>query len=39
LRGWFLLEGENADLEVRFTLTPEHSPRIQEYHLRLAGVR
>ena len=36
LRGWFLLEGEKADLEVRFTLTPEHSPRIQEYHIRLA---
>lgn len=37
LRGWFLLEGEKGDLEVRFTLTPEHSPRIQEYHIKLSG--
>ena len=36
LRGWFLLEGENANLEVRFTLTPENPARIQEYHLSLA---
>ena len=36
LRGSFLLEGENADLEVRFTLTPETPARIQEFHLRLA---
>ncbi len=36
LRGSFLLEGENADLEVRFTLTPENPARIQEFHLRLA---
>jgi CubicO group peptidase (beta-lactamase class C family) len=35
LRGSFLLEGEHADLEVRFTLTPEHAALIQEYHLRL----
>ena len=35
LRGSFLLEGENADLEVRFTLTPENPALIQEYHLRL----
>ena len=35
LRGAFLLEGEHADLEVRFTLTPEHPALIQEYHLRL----
>ncbi|GGB14707.1 serine hydrolase [Puia dinghuensis] len=39
LRGSFLLIGEKADLEVRFTLTPEHSPRIQEYHIRWAGGR
>ncbi len=38
LRGWFLLEGENANLEVRFTLTPENPARIQEYHLRLAPI-
>ncbi len=35
LRGSFVLEGEHADLEVRFTLTPEHAALIQEYHLRL----
>ncbi|HLZ89705.1 MAG TPA: serine hydrolase, partial [Puia sp.] len=34
MRGWFLLQGEKADIEVRFTLTPEHSPKIQEYHMR-----
>ena len=37
LRGWFLLEGEKGNLEVRLTLTPEHSPKIQEYHLKLIG--
>ncbi|HVS96197.1 MAG TPA: serine hydrolase domain-containing protein, partial [Puia sp.] len=36
LRGWFLLEGEKADLEVRFTLTPENPAKIQEFHIRLA---
>jgi len=36
LRGWFVLEGEKADLEVRFTLTPENPAKIQEFHLRLA---
>ncbi|HEY4111324.1 serine hydrolase [Puia sp.] len=39
LRGWFLLEGEKGNLEVRVTLTPEHSPKIQEYHIRIAPVR
>jgi hypothetical protein len=34
LRGWFLLEGERGDIEVRFTLTPEPEPRIQEFHMR-----
>ena len=36
LRGWFLLEGENADLEVRFTLTPENPAKIQAFHLQVA---
>jgi CubicO group peptidase (beta-lactamase class C family) len=36
LRGWFLLEGEKEDLEVRFTLTPENPATIQEYHLQPA---
>lgn len=35
LRGWFLLEGEKGDLEVRFTLTPENPAKIQEYHIHL----
>jgi CubicO group peptidase (beta-lactamase class C family)/beta-lactamase class A len=34
LRGWFLLEGERGDLEVRFTLTPENPAKVQEFHLR-----
>jgi CubicO group peptidase (beta-lactamase class C family) len=34
LRGAFLLEGENANLQVRFTLTPESPALIQEYHIR-----
>lgn len=34
LRGSFLLEGENANLLVRFTLTPEKFPLIQEYRIR-----
>jgi hypothetical protein len=34
LRGWFLLEGERADLEVSFTLTPENPAKIQEFHLQ-----
>lgn len=35
LRGAFTLEGEKADVEVRFTLTPENPPLIQEYHIKL----
>lgn len=34
LRGSFLLEGEKLNIEVRFTLTPEAVPLIQEYRLR-----
>jgi CubicO group peptidase (beta-lactamase class C family) len=34
LRGWFLLEGDKGDLELRFTLTPENPARVQEFHLR-----
>lgn len=33
LRGNFILEGENTDLVVRFTLSPEADPKIQEYHI------
>ncbi|HMC99713.1 MAG TPA: serine hydrolase, partial [Ferruginibacter sp.] len=34
LRGSFILQGENIDIEVSFTLTPENPPLIQEYHIR-----
>jgi CubicO group peptidase (beta-lactamase class C family) len=34
LRGSFLMVGEKSDVEVSFTLTPEASPLIQEYHIR-----
>ena len=34
LRGSFVIEGENADIKVTFTLTPENPPLIQEYHIR-----
>ncbi len=34
LRGYFMLEGEKANVWVSFTLTPENPALIQEYHLR-----
>jgi hypothetical protein len=34
LRGSFIMQGEKADVEVSFTLTPEAPPLIQEYHIR-----
>jgi CubicO group peptidase (beta-lactamase class C family) len=34
LRGSFLLEGENTDLVIFFTLTPENPPLIQEYSIK-----
>jgi hypothetical protein len=34
LRGSFVMEGEKANIEVSFTLTPENPPLIQEYHIR-----
>ncbi|MCZ2474324.1 beta-lactamase family protein [Aquirufa ecclesiirivi] len=33
LRGKFSIEGENGDLEVSFTLSPENPALIQEFHL------
>lgn len=33
LRGYFLMEGENSNIEIGFTLTPENPPLIQEYHI------
>lgn len=35
LRGYFLMEGEKANLKVSFTLTPENPALIQEYHLEM----
>ncbi len=35
LRGSFLMEGEKANIEISFTLTPETPPLIQEYHIKL----
>jgi CubicO group peptidase (beta-lactamase class C family) len=34
LRGSFIIEGEKADIEIYFTLSPENPPLIQEYHIR-----
>jgi hypothetical protein len=33
LRGYFIMEGEHTNIKVRFTLTPEHEPKIQEFHI------
>jgi CubicO group peptidase (beta-lactamase class C family) len=35
LRGSFILEGENGNIEISFTLTPENPALIQEYHIKL----
>ncbi len=35
LRGTFVMEGENEDVQVKFTLTPENPPLIQEYGIRM----
>lgn len=35
LRGTYLLECDNADIEVFFTLSPERLPLIQDYSIRL----
>jgi CubicO group peptidase (beta-lactamase class C family) len=34
LRGYFIMEGEKANVRVSFTLTPENPALIQEYHLQ-----
>jgi CubicO group peptidase (beta-lactamase class C family) len=34
LRGSFILEGENNDIEISFTLSPENPPLIQAYRIR-----
>jgi CubicO group peptidase (beta-lactamase class C family) len=35
LRGYFILEGEKANVWISFTLTPENPALIQEYHIKL----
>ena len=35
LRGFFIIKGEQANIKVSFTLTPENPALIQEYHLAL----
>jgi len=35
LRGYFILEGEKADIKISFTLTPEAPPLIQRYTIEL----
>lgn len=35
LRGYFILEGEQTNIRVSFTLTPENPALIQEYHIAL----
>ncbi len=37
LRGYFIMEGEKANLKISFTLTPENPALIQEYHLEVVG--
>ena len=34
LRGSFIIEGEQSNIEVYFTLSPENPPLIQEYRIR-----
>ena len=34
LRGSFIMKGENNDIEISFTLTPENPPLIQEYKIK-----
>jgi len=35
LRGYFIIQCENANIKVSFTLTPENPPMIQYYHLQV----
>lgn len=34
LRGYFILEGEKANIQINFTLTPENPPLVQEYKIK-----
>ncbi len=35
LRGYFIMEGENGDLKIWFSLTPEPAPRIQAFRISM----
>jgi CubicO group peptidase (beta-lactamase class C family) len=35
LRGYFIIQGEQANVKITFTLTPENPPLIQAYHLEV----
>lgn len=35
LRGYFIMEGENANIRIYFSLTPQNPPMIQSYNLRI----
>jgi CubicO group peptidase (beta-lactamase class C family) len=37
LRGYFILTGEQANVKVSFTLTPENPALIQEYHIAIVS--
>ena len=37
LRGYFIMQGEQANIRVSFTLTPENPALIQEYHITLVS--
>lgn len=35
LRGYFIVRGEKADLQINFALTPENPPLIQQYQIKI----
>lgn len=37
LRGYFILKGEQTDIKISFTLTPENPALIQEYHIAIVS--
>jgi CubicO group peptidase (beta-lactamase class C family) len=37
LRGTFSIQGENKDIEIFFTLSPERIPRVQQVRMRISG--
>ncbi|MDB5142853.1 MAG: beta-lactamase family protein [Mucilaginibacter sp.] len=37
LRGYFIMNGEQANIKISFTLTPENPALIQEYHISLVA--